>query len=159
MNIRWSILRSIMKTKIKINLNCPYIKNNILVNAENTWCKKLGCTIYETGGCCESEVKNVRKAYSRQRKLNGYKRKIKYKNKMKHLAKITSNDWLAPVYPVGDDGEWSTVDDAVYFRRDWRGSRSKIFKKVSNKKLRNYKGDIPKNGGYRKVFDLWWEIY
>ena len=78
---------------------------------------------------------------------------------MKYLAKITFNDWLAPVYPVGNNGEFSTVDDAVYFRRDWRGSRSKIFKKVSNKKIRSYKGDIPKNGGYRKVFDFWWEIY
>lgn len=33
------------------------------------------------------------------------------------------------------------------------------FKKVSNRKVRYYKGDLFNGNAYKKLFDLWWQIY
>lgn len=31
-------------------------------------------------------------------------------------------------------------------------------KKLTNRKVRRYKGEIHKGGNYRRVFDMWWEL-
>lgn len=33
------------------------------------------------------------------------------------------------------------------------------YKKVSNRKVRYYKGDLLNGNAYKKLFDLWWQIY
>lgn len=33
------------------------------------------------------------------------------------------------------------------------------YKKVSNRKVRYYKGDLFNGNAYKKLFDLWWQIY
>lgn len=35
---------------------------------------------------------------------------------------------------------------------------SSYCKKLTNRKLRHYKGEIHKGGNYRRVFDMWWEL-
>lgn len=56
---------------------------------------------------------------------------------------------------------WSAVHDRdVWKKRCYRGSRSSFFKKVSNKSVRRYKGELHNKGGsYKKIFDLWNIIY
>ncbi len=101
-----------------------------------------------------------RKPYRRERTLNSYKRDVKYKERMKRLAKLCEERWYAPVYPVSSDGHYvDDMEDMAYVKRVWRGSRSKYLKQQSNKKFRQYKDDVPGRGGYKKVFDFWWELY
>lgn len=50
-------------------------------------------------------------------------------------------------------------DDEEYYIRFYRGKRSKYLKKLSNKKVRKYDGEISGKGGYKKLFDYWWELY
>ena len=101
-----------------------------------------------------------RKTYRKEREMNSYKRDVKYKERMKKLAKVCEDRWYAPVYPVGSDGHYiDSIEDMAYVKRVWRGSRSKYLKQQSNKKLRQYKGDVPNCSGYKKVFDFWWELY
>lgn len=46
-----------------------------------------------------------------------------------------------------------------YYKRLYRGSRSKYLKKLSHKKVRRYTGDLPRKGNQsNKLFDFWWEL-
>lgn len=140
---------------------CPYIKNRIKP-IDKTYCPKLGSTIGNFG-CCEMEARRMSRdrPYRRDRKLNHYDRDIKYKSRIKLLARNKLHTWYAPAYPVDENGDYhGDVNTATYFKREYRGSRSKYLKRQSNKKLRRYKGEVfMRGGGYRKVFDFWWEMY
>ena len=45
-----------------------------------------------------------------------------------------------------------------YYRKVYRGRRSKEFKKICNRKLRHV-DDIPNYGGYKKCSEFWWSIW
>lgn len=142
--------------------NCPYITDELENQIEECWCDKLGERIGTFDCCCEEDEEGEmsRKSYRREREMNSYKRDVKYKERMKKLAKVCEDRWYAPVYPVSSDGHYiDNLEDMAYVKRVWRGSRSKYLKQQSNKKLRQYKGDVPNCSGYKKVFDFWWELY
>ena len=64
------------------------------------------------------------------------RRDRKYKRKLKRL------------YSFG------TITPAI-----WYVDADYPYKKVSNRKARYYKGDLPNGNVYKKLFDLWWQIY
>lgn len=137
---------------------CPYIikyiKDN---NLKSCYCKKLGCRIKD-GEPCEKEAEDVKKNSRHPRKLNAYKRKVKYK---KYLERLADEDPKYPsgAYRVGYDGYYTdNPNDTKYVKREWRGKRSKYLKRCSNRRIRRHKGEIPKRCGYRRVFDFWWEL-
>ena len=43
--------------------------------------------------------------------------------------------------------------------RIYVGSRKRVMQRVSNKKVRRYKRDFANHGGYRIIYDLWWELF
>ena len=48
-----------------------------------------------------------------------------------------------------------------FCRRGWRGSHNNRFKywlKVSNRKVRRYKGDVHSGGFCRRISDYWWTV-
>ena len=36
---------------------------------------------------------------------------------------------------------------------------TKHYKKESNKAIRNYKGEIPDGSSFKKIYDLWWNLF
>jgi len=137
-------------------IDCPYVINQ----AKDIFCLKLGGLVGLCGHCGEG-VEDIMKKKNAQRpqKLNKYYRKKKYKQHLERLAD-TGRYFPCGAYRVDADGYW--VDDpnqTVYIKREYRGRISSTLKKIGNRQVRRYKGYIPNNGGYKKVFDFWWELY
>lgn len=44
------------------------------------------------------------------------------------------------------------------YNNGYRSKMSSYCKKLTNRKVRRYKGEIHKGGNYRRVFDMWWEL-
>lgn len=66
------------------------------------------------------------------------------KDRIRQLSDIT---WMC----VLDNDDW--------LQRVYRGRRSSQLKKISNKKIRRYKGDISIKGNMcHKIFDFWWTL-
>lgn len=96
--------------------------------------------------------------YQRPRKCNAYKRKVKYKQYLKRLAK-EGCDYPSPAVPVDCNGDYTDdPDDVKYIRREYRGRMSKFLKKIGNRKIRRYNGDISSGCEYKRLFDFWWEL-
>lgn len=55
-------------------------------------------------------------------------------------------------------GVWFDEDKNRYIRY-YRGKRSPLLKRQSNKKIRRDKDNIYQKNKYRRVFDFWWELY
>ena len=109
-------------------------------------------------GCCERSEPIVSKSYRNPRSLNGYKRKVKYKQYLERLAD-ESRSYPCGAYRVSYDRSYTdNPDDTLYIRREYRGQRSAYLKNQSNRKIRRYRGDISSGCGYRKIYDYWWEL-
>ena len=56
-------------------------------------------------------------------------------------------------------GAWYNEDKGRYIRFYARGSHgsTKWLRTVANRKVRRAK-DVPSGGGYRRVYDYWWEL-
>lgn len=97
------------------------------------------------------------------RRLNSYKRNIKYKQR---IARIADNPKRYPcgAYRVGYDGRYTEdFNNTKYIKRTYRANHapgwSGHLKKLCSKKCRRYKGELPKKGcAYKKIFDYWWEL-
>lgn len=91
-------------------------------------------------------------------KHNRKQRDNKYARNRKHKDDL----WSAverKFYPVYIPWN-SKANNAGYPKREYRGSRSAYLKKQSSKRIRIYKGELPKKGNaHRRVFDFWWELY
>lgn len=143
---------------------CPYITNQKKPVIE-CYCKKLGDKIIYYGCCEEDYMSNSKKeSYQNPSKLNRYDRNAKYKEKLKHLAYDTKRWWPSAAYAVDSNGRWTdNEDEARYIKRVYRANHAPgyngFLKKLASRKFRRYKGELPNGCGYKKTFDLWWELY
>lgn len=62
-------------------------------------------------------------------------------------------------YPRKDRrvADWG-ITYKTWFHYD-NGYNAKIFRKIANRKLRRYKGDVSNNGWYKKFEDVWWNLF
>ena len=98
--------------------------------------------------------------HSNRKRLSSWERDQKYK---RHLRKLASLSKKTVMYGGADcvEGEDHQAGKAPYYRRYWRGCHNNRFRywlTISNRKVRRYKGEIPKGGAYRKIFDYWWTV-
>lgn len=75
-----------------------------------------------------------------------------------HLEQLPPAIWY-----VDADYPYKTVNKP-YFVKSYKSlgrnkGRYYTYKKVSNRKVRYYKGDLFNGNAYKKLFDLWWQIY
>ena len=77
----------------------------------------------------------------------------KYKRKLKKLYPYSLDIWR-----IDKNYHYKTIKKP-YYRKRHRGRISSYCKKQTNKIIRQYKGEIPNGGSYRKLFDMWWEMY
>ena len=113
------------------------------------WSNPSGCECY---GC--SIKKEKPHCYKKRNKREKY---LAYKNKLKKNAKNHHGAYLCDKKYNFRKHEFTTLNKP-YYKEIHRGQRSKYLKRISNKAIRRYKGDLPSKGnGCYKVFDFWWE--
>lgn len=102
-------------------------------------------------------------------RLNKYERNKKYKQKLRRIADETSNYVGGGAVRIGYDDKYSWYDGnhiclddecTKYIKRvyisEWS---SKYHKRLSNRRVRRYKGYIPSGCWYQKLYDYWWEMF
>ena len=95
---------------------------------------------------------------------------------LENLAK-NCNYHPSPAYPVDKNGKYYCKKDPewllwfpeyesqefAYYKRQYRSagkrSASNYHKKMSNRKIRRYKGEIPSGFWCHKLYDYWWKMY
>ena len=125
---------------------CPYHE------PDYWWCDKVGGKNILFGYC--SEVYEIdakqNRQYSKKKRTTKYERNQKYQNYLKQLSKKTSSYFPSVVY----------IDGLHYYKRYYRGRRSKYLKKIFNRKIRRHKCELPKQGlRFHKIYDFWYELY
>lgn len=99
--------------------------------------------------------------YERKRKLN---KRERLEKERKHLKKLESENVRYP-HPVKYVDEklvrkvgYSYISKP-YYKRLYREKISSYIKRLANRKVRHYKGEL--HNGYQhihKVYDFWWQI-
>lgn len=56
-------------------------------------------------------------------------------------------------------GWWIVSDKGLYKKRCYYSERKFIAKRITNKKIRKYKGEIGNGNCYRKIYDYWWNVF
>lgn len=126
----------------------------------NIWCDKVGGKVWFWGYCEDVYCNNSKpKAYSKKKRKTKRERDFKYKNHLKNLAENSSHYPQSAYYTdeIWIKSQGWVENPKAYYKRLYRGQRSKHLKKQSNRKIRRYKGEL-QNGWYcHKLFDFWWE--
>ena len=91
------------------------------------------------------------------------KQKKRRRDKKHYLKQLRIYDALKQWYPTPMWPKYKEKDDneneILYFRTSHHNRYKQWLKKQSNKKIRRAKG-VPKRGkGFKKIFDLWWELW
>ncbi len=154
--------------------DCPYAvgsfeKYESYINKEDiencVWCDKVGGKVYYFGHCSDwyEHNKENHKNYSKKKRINKRERYIKHQNHLKYLHKTLGNWYPSPVRYMDEicvRGVGYIENPKPYYKRLYRGKRSKYLKRQSNKAIRRYKGEL--HNGYHhvhKLYDFWWELY
>ena len=98
---------------------------------------------------------------SKQKRRNKRERDKKHKNHLKFIAENIPSYPSPVIYTDVIWRDYNYIDNPKpYYKRYYRGKRSKYCKKYSNRKIRRYKGEFPKKGNWsHKLYDFWWEMY
>ena len=111
----------------------------------------------------EKELINWYSTYpvERKRKLN---KRERYEKEQRHLKKLESMNVRYPQPAMYVDQKWVrkvgySYISKPYYKRLYRSKMSKYAKRLANRKVRHYKGEL--HNGYQhihKVYDFWWQI-
>ena len=129
---------------------------------QSLWCDKVGGNTYRFGHCTEScdDLEAVdHKNSSKQKRSNRRERDLKYKQ---HLKRLTGTSGGFPSGATYTDEIWIrgqgyVVNPKPYYKRLYRGKRSKYLKKQSHRKIRRYKGELHNGCMCNRLYDFWWE--
>jgi len=158
-------------------VDCPYIKDeykNDKINGylgmidediiKSCYCEKIDDVIVSS--CEEDAIDNcdIKNKNITNKKGIGKKRERdkKYKEHLKRINEI--NDGFIPPVIKKDyiynrqTGQYMEVNKP-YYKRIYRKKTSSYYKKQSNKAIRKYRGMISKNGGYKRIYDFWCELW
>lgn len=149
---------------------------------EHCECEKLG---WELGpiGTCEKNAKMISdndyeaiitKYFGEQNENNSTKENIepeetkiqkkrirdeKYKGHLRQLWNENKR-WFSSCYPCDSKGSYAeeNSEDFVRYKRVYNPRRAKFLRRIANKKVRKSK-NVPRRGGYKKVYDYVWELW
>lgn len=131
------------------------------------WCDKVGGKVYWAGRCTDAYSDIPKRInYQKQKRRNKRARDQKHKNHLKFLAE---NVQCYPAPVIYTDAIWIKGQGYIenpkpYYKRIYRGrgrhSNSNYHKKMSNRKIRRYRGELSKKGNLsHRLYDFWWELY
>lgn len=103
--------------------------------------------------------------FSGKRKSSNYARKVDHRNRLKRLHDSAGDGYPCPVaWSAFAPFDWTNpgsprahADDA-FLKRFYRSPYAKYARTRSNRKVRRTT-DVPQYGGYRRIYDFWWDIY
>ena len=126
------------------------------------WCDKVGGKVYCFGHCTDfyEDIDAVKhKNSSNKKRRNKRERDKKYKNHLKQLSKSSSKFPSGAVYldEIWIRGKGYVENSKPYYKRLYRGQRSKYLKKQSHKAIRRYKGELHNGNMCHKLYDFWWK--
>ena len=129
------------------------------------WCDKVGGKVFWSGRCEDAYTQPIiSQNCSKQKRRNKRERDQKHKNHLKFLAENRSGYPCPAIYTdeIWVKGQY-VENPKPYYKRLYRGkgrySNSNYHKKMSNKEIRRYKGELPKKGNLsHKLYDFWWEL-
>ena len=100
-----------------------------------------------------------KKNSSKKKRRSKRERDLRHKAHLKRLEKI-SRGYPSPVYYTDEiyvRGRGYIENQKPYYKRLYRGKRSKHLKKQSHKKIRRYNGELHNGWQCHKLYDFWWE--
>lgn len=141
---------------------CPYYDYGL----GSQYCEKTGGKTLLYGYCTDAYSLDVVKQinHSNQKRRNKRERDQKYKSHLKCLVENVSGYPSPAIYTdkVWVSGYGYIQNPKPYYKRLYRGrgkGMSYYHKKMSNKKIRRYKGELPKKGNMsHRLYDFWWEL-
>ena len=138
-----------------------FYEDSDVIKQKNSSKKKSIKEISELPDVSEGLEHNIKKhkSLSKQKRRNKRERDLKHKEHLKRLDKI-SRGYTSPVYYTDEiyvRGYGYVKNPKPYYKRLYRGKRSKYLKKQSHKKIRRYKGELHNGGQCHKLYDFWWE--
>lgn len=123
-------------------------------------CDKVYDEFFWCGYCEDAWVDMPAPQKSGKRQTGrAYRRKMHWKHIKKFCDRHITRPCLVPYPNYGYvDDEWEMIGTHICYPHN---SKNKVFfKRVSNKRVRMHKFDLPQKGnGYHKVFDYWWTLY
>lgn len=145
-------------------IKCPYYDYGL----GGQYCNKVGGKIILYGYCEDAYSEIIKyKNTSKKKRRNKRERDQKYKKHLKFLAENIQH-YPSPVIYINEiyaKGEWYVEAPKPYYKRLYNRKggihrSSTYYKKMSNKKIRRFKGDLPKKGNLgHKLYDYKREIY
>ena len=131
------------------------------------WCDKVGGKTYIMGRCCDAYLVVQEHIRNKRKHRNKRARDHKYNDHLKLLYEVSRCRHPAPVIYTDEvfiKGQGYVNNPKPYYKRRYRGhgknSSSRYHKKMSNRKIRRYKGELHNKGfSCHKLYDFWWEMY
>lgn len=131
------------------------------------WCNKVGGKVHWAGRCTDA-YSDIPKwiNHQKQKRRNKRERDQKHKNHLKFLAENVQYYPASVIYTdvIWIKGQGYVENPKPYYKRLYRGrgrhSNSNYHKKMSNRKIRRYRGELSKKGNLsHRLYDFWWELY
>lgn len=142
--------------------NCPYYDHGL----GGQYCDKVGGKTLLYGYCSDAYLGISKQInHSNQKRRNKRERDQKHKTHLKYLAENIFGYPSPAMYTdeVWIGGQGYVQNPKPYYKRLYRGrgkGTSYYHKKMSNKRIRGYKGELPKKGNLgHKLYDFWWMLY
>lgn len=125
------------------------------------FCDKTGGRVSIWGYCEDINYDSPKHDnHSKKKKRNKRERDIKYKSHLKHLSEISN--YPKPAYYIDEikvKRYHYIKSPKPYYKRVYRDKGSPYLKKISNRRIRRYKGEISNGWNCHRLFDFWWEMY
>ena len=127
---------------------------------DHSGCQKVGGQFFACGYCQDAWVDKTKPDRRLKRKTGLEYRRYQERKKKNDLLRVLNYGYKPYVGWVDwdwVDGVWQQTGDHIKYPKN--SKKQAFYKRYTNKKVRRYKGEIPKGNQYRKHFDYWWTLY
>lgn len=146
-------------------LDCPYkLREYDFTNGEYMdtaiWCWKVDGRPKCIGSCGDDlESEENAKRITKKQRIHKYQRYLKHQHHLRYLERVSCGYPPAVTYEdeIRIRRQCYVPNPKPYYKRRYRGHRSKILKQQSNKRIRRYKGELKNGWQCHKIYDFWWE--
>ena len=137
---------------------CPYTAEDIEdrkqffgedFQPECCWCDKVGGKIAYFGYCDEAFLITREKAHHKPHRYSGYayRQRMKRKKLRDHIK----------LFAYGYRKSLGTYENG-HIKYSRNSTCQKFCRNQTSRKIRQFKGEIPNGGAYRRFYDYWWNI-
>jgi len=123
-------------------------------------CDKVQTEFFISGFCSDAFEDEPQKSHYKPRRSGRAYRRLMDRHKKERLMKIITYGY----HPEAGYVDWDWVDGVLqpvgnHIKYPKSSNRQVYWKNQSNRKVRRYKGSIPKGNAYRKHFEYTYTVY